>query len=66
MAKPFTCHRTACLAVLNSGMSLSRKAGQFLGGEYATETPLTEKQRDWLGQLLERAELPPLADGGAQ
>lgn len=65
MAKAFTDHRDACLAVLNSGMPLTRKAGQFLGGEYASEAPLSEKQRDWLAKLLERANLPPLADGGA-
>lgn len=66
MGKPFTDHRDACLAVLNSGIMLTRKAGQFLGGEYASETSLSEKQREWLGKLLERAGLPPLADGGAQ
>ena len=66
MAKPFADHRDACLALLNSGMPLTRRSGQFLGGEYAAGTPLTEKQRDWLGKLLERAGLPPLADGGAQ
>lgn len=65
MAKPFTDHRAACLAVLNSGMPLTRKAGQFLGGESASDTPLSEKQSEWLAKLLERAGLPPLADGGA-
>ena len=61
----FTYHRAAALALLNSGMVLTRKAGSFLGQLVADATPMTAAQRDWLGKLLDRASLPPLADGGA-
>ncbi|MEP9402220.1 hypothetical protein [Sphingomonas sp. VNH70] len=43
---------------------LSRKAGSFLGQLVVDPTPLTEKQAAWFATLLERAGLPPLADGG--
>ena len=64
--QPFTLHRAAALALLNSGMVLTRKAGSFLGQLVADATPMTAAQRDWLGKLLDRASLPPLADGGAK
>jgi hypothetical protein len=60
----FNDHRQACLALLTSGTALTRKAGQFLGGEAVSSSPLTEKQLAWLGKLLERAGLPPLIKGG--
>ena len=63
--RPFTHHRAAALALLNSSTALSRKAGSFLGQLVADATPTTAAQRDWLGKLLDRASLPPLADGGA-
>ena len=63
--QPFTHHRAAALALLNSSMVLTRKAGSFLGQLVADAAPLTTAQRDWLGKLLDRASLPPLADGGA-
>ena len=63
--QPFTHHRGAALALLNSGIALTRKAGSFLGQLVADATPMTAAQRDWLGKLLDRASLPPLADGGA-
>ena len=61
----FTHHRAAALALLNSGIVLTRKAGSFLGQLVTDATPMTAAQRDWLGKLLERASLPPLGDGGA-
>ena len=61
---PFTNQRDAALALLNSDFALTRKAGSFLGQLAVDETPLTDKQRDWLDTLLERAGLPPLANGG--
>ena len=64
--QPITHHRVAALALLNSGMALTRKARSFLGQLVADATPMTAAQRDWLGKLLERASLPPLADGGAK
>jgi hypothetical protein len=60
----FSNHRQACLALLTSGTTLTRQAGQFLGGEAVSPAPLSEKQLAWLGKLLERAGLPPLATGG--
>ena len=57
--------RAAALALLNGPGSFTRKAGSFLGQLAVDSTPLTEKQRAWLDQLLDRAELPPLSDGGA-
>lgn len=63
--QPFTHHRAAALALLNSGMVLTRKAGSFLGQIVADATPMTAAQHDWLAKLLDRASLPPLAGGGA-
>lgn len=64
--QPFTHHRAAALAVLNSSITLTRKAGSFLGQLVADATPMTAAQSDWLGKLLDRASLPPLANGGAK
>lgn len=61
MNNTFQDHRAACLAVLNSGMPMTRKAGQFLGGEAVNDKPLSEKQLKWLAELMERAGLPPFA-----
>ena len=63
--RPFTNHRDAALALLSGNCRLSRKAGQFLGQLAVDPTPVSEAQADWLGKLLERAGLPPLAEGGA-
>jgi hypothetical protein len=62
----FTSHRSAALALLNSGVRLSRKAGQFLGQIAVDSTALSGAQLDWLDKLLEKAGLPPLAAGGPQ
>ncbi len=63
MSAPFTSQRDAALALLNAGGRLTRKAGSFLGQVAVDSTPLSEAQRDWLATLLERANLPPLAEG---
>lgn len=62
---PFTDQRTAALSLLNGTGRLSRKAGQFLGQLAVDPSPMSEAQADWLGKLLARAGLPPMAGGGA-
>ena len=62
--RPFSDHRAASLALLNCTSRLSRKAGQFLGQLAVDPSPMSEPQADWLAKLLERAGLPPLAEGG--
>lgn len=54
MAKPFTDHRVAAMALITSGAALRPKEGQFLGGLSFDANPLTEKQRNWLAILIER------------
>ena len=61
----FPDHRQAALALLTSTSRLSRKAGQFLGQLAVDPSPMSEAQADWLVKLLNRAGLPPLAEGGA-
>jgi len=39
--------------------NLTRKAGSFLGQCVTDPAPLTERQAEWLAQLLERAGLRP-------
>lgn len=63
--RPFPNHRAAALALLNGSSRLSRKAGQFLGQLAVDSTPMSEAQADWLAKLLDRAGLPPMAEGGA-
>lgn len=63
---PFPDHRQAALALLNGSSRLSRKAGQFLGQLVVDSSPMSEAQADWLGKLLDRAGLPPMAEGGAK
>lgn len=58
----YTDHAKACFDCLASRVPLSRKAGQFLGGEMFADYPLSPKQRDWLGKLLVKCGLPPLAE----
>ena len=64
--RPFPNHRQAALALLNAEQKLSLKAGQFLGQLAVNPAPMSEAQADWLAKLLDRAGLPPLAEGGAQ
>ncbi|MFZ5696164.1 MAG: hypothetical protein ACOY4N_11030 [Pseudomonadota bacterium] len=61
MMPPFIDHSAAALALLNSGGRFSRRAGSFLGQCVVDPTPLTPAQAAWLGTLLERAGLPPVA-----
>ena len=63
--QPFPDHRQASLALLNGNHRLSRKAGQFLGQLAVDSALMSEAQADWLAKLLDRAGLPPLAEGGA-
>jgi len=62
--QPFTDHRAAALALLNGTSRMSRKAGQFLGQLAVDQAPMSERQTSWLAKLLDRAGLPPLAEGG--
>lgn len=62
MSAPFTDHRPAAMAVLMSGASLRPREGQFLGGLAFDANPLTEKQAQWLGILLEKHGLPALVE----
>lgn len=64
--KPFSNQRLAALALLNLNQRLSRKAGQFLGQLAVDQAPMSDLQTEWLAKLLNRANLPPLAEGGAQ
>ena len=64
MSGPFPSHRTAALALLNSDTRLTRKAGSFLGQLACDQTPMSPAQASWISTLLEKAGLPPLADGG--
>ena len=64
MSAPFTSQRDAALALLDGGNGLTRKAGSFLGQLAVDPAPLSPAQASWLATLLERAGLPPLADGG--
>lgn len=63
--RPRPDHRPAALALLNGTSRLSRNAGQFLGQLAVDPSPMSEAQAAWLGKLLDRAGLPPLAEGGA-
>ena len=63
--RPFPDRRQAALALLNGNHRLSRKAGQFLGQLAVDPLPMSEAQTDWLAKLMDRAGLPPLAEGGA-
>lgn len=63
MIHAFKTHRAAAMALLQSETRLTRKAGSFLGQLVADTTPMTDAQAEWLGNLLERAGLPPLVEG---
>ena len=62
---PFTDHREAARAILlpalQSHSALRAKEAAFLGQLAFDLNPPTEKQAHWLGILLEKHGLPPLA-----
>ena len=60
--RPFNHHRQAALALLNDCQTLSHKEAGFLG-HVCVGPILSDRQRDWLGKLLERNGLSPLAAG---
>ena len=60
----FSDHRQAALALLCGNYRLSRQGGGFLGQLAVDPSPLSKAQADWLAKLLNRAGLPPLAEGG--
>lgn len=63
---PYPTVRAAALAVLNDpDAKVNWFVGSFLGQCCCARRPLSEKQRDWLTLILERAGHPPLA-GEAQ
>ena len=62
--RPTLNHRTAALALLSACPDLSHKAAGFLG-HVCVAAVLSDKQRDWLGKLLAKHCLPPLAGEGA-
>ena len=61
---PFPHHRPAALALLSKCPDFPHKTAGFLG-HVCVAPILSERQRAWLVKLLNRAGLPPLADGGA-
>ena len=65
MAKVFTDHRAAAMALITSGAALRAKEGQFLGGIAFDANALTDKQANWLAILLDRYGLPPMEGDGA-
>lgn len=56
--------RQLALAVLSSAEPLSRRAGSFLGQLAVDDSPLSQKQIDWLVTLAERAGLEVEANHG--
>jgi hypothetical protein len=58
----FQNHRQAALELLSGCHQLSRKAGSFLGQLAVDPSPMSEAQAAWLSKLLERNNLPPLAE----
>ena len=64
MSAPFPSQREAALALLVGDNRLTRKAGSFLGQLCVDPTPLSTAQAEWIATLLDRAGLPPLANGG--
>ncbi len=62
---PFGHHRQAALALLNGFPGPTHKEAGFLG-HVCVAPELSEKQRDWLANILARRGLPPLAAGVSQ
>lgn len=59
---PYTHHRQAALALLSQCPDLPHKTAGF-AGHVCVAIELSEKQRNWLAKLLEKAGLPPMAEG---
>ena len=64
----FSSTPAAALALLSAHVAgdiiLNRRSGQFLGQICVDDTPLSEAQKNWRDQLLQKSNLPPI-DGGA-
>jgi hypothetical protein len=60
-APTFRHHRQAALALLNDCPGIPHKPAGFLG-HVCVAAVISDKQRDWLGKLLDRHGLPPLAE----
>jgi hypothetical protein len=60
----FPHHRKAALALLNEVPGLSHKEAGFLG-HVCVAPDLSDKQRGWLVKLLDRHDMPSLAEGAA-
>jgi hypothetical protein len=65
MTDAFPNHRAAALALLTECPDLPHKAAGFLG-HVCVAPELSERQRDWLVKLLDRHDLPALAEGAAR
>jgi hypothetical protein len=65
MSSGFHHHRQAALALLTQCPDLSHRAAGFLG-HVCVAPALTAKQEKWLFALLEKHDLPRLAEGGAR
>jgi len=63
MADPFTSFTDAARALL-AIETLSEKEGQFVGGLAYRSAPISDRQSNWLRILLNRHDLPALAEGG--
>ena len=50
-------HRAQAMALINAGVPLKPREGQFLGGIAFDANSLTEKQANWLSILLKRYNL---------
>lgn len=58
----FSHHRNAALALLNDQPGLTHKESGFLG-HVCVALDLSDKQRGWLVRLLDRHDMPSLAEG---
>lgn len=66
MTKPFDTPADAAKALLMlPAAKLNRRSGQFLGGTMFDDAPLSDKQARWLGDLLDKYNLPRWVGGEA-
>ena len=65
MSAPFITIDAAAFALFEARMKgeikLNRRSGSFLGQCIGEPSDLSEKQREWVVGLLDKAGLPPLA-----